>query len=61
MVVRGGALAYHWGEYAMPGDLASARKPVISTLLLYAVQEGIIGSADEPLVKYAGSVARKWG
>jgi CubicO group peptidase (beta-lactamase class C family) len=52
VVVRGGYLAYHWGAYTTPGDLASARKPVISTLLLYGVQDGIISSPDETLDRY---------
>ena len=52
VVVKGGYLAYHWGEYKIPDDLASARKPVISTILLYAVQDGLIESADESLANY---------
>src|SRR5689334_2997569 len=46
VVVRGGYLAYTWGDPSYSADLASARKPIISTLLLIAVQEGLIGSVD---------------
>jgi CubicO group peptidase (beta-lactamase class C family) len=52
VVVRGGYLAYHWGEYTRPGDLASARKPIISALLLYGVQEGLVPSPDATLDRY---------
>jgi CubicO group peptidase (beta-lactamase class C family) len=39
-VVRHGYLVYSWGDVARSADIASAVKPVISTLLLLAVQEG---------------------
>ena len=37
-VVRHGYLVYTWGDEAKSGDIASAVKPIISTLLLLAVQ-----------------------
>ncbi len=52
-LVRGGYLAYTWGEYTQSGDLASARKPIISTLLLMAVQDGLIGSVEDPIAEFA--------
>ena len=52
VVVSGGYLVYAWGEHTRSADLASARKPIISTLLLIAVQEGVIGSVDEPIVRF---------
>jgi CubicO group peptidase (beta-lactamase class C family) len=52
VVVRGGYLAYTWGDPSRSADLASARKPIISTLLLVAVQEGLIESVDEPIVRF---------
>jgi CubicO group peptidase (beta-lactamase class C family) len=45
-VVRHGYLAYTWGDPAKSGDIASAVKPVISTLLLLAVQQGKVPSID---------------
>jgi CubicO group peptidase (beta-lactamase class C family) len=51
VVVRGGTLVHSWGDHTCSADLASARKPIISTLLLLAVQEGLIESVDEPLAK----------
>jgi CubicO group peptidase (beta-lactamase class C family) len=45
-VVRHGYLVYAWGDPAKSGDIASAVKPIISTLLLLAVQQGKIKSVD---------------
>lgn len=45
-VVRGGTLVYSWGDVAKSADVASAVKPVISTLLMMAVQEGKLESVD---------------
>ena len=41
-VVRDGYLVYSWGDIAQSGDVASAFKPLLSTLLFFAVQEGLI-------------------
>lgn len=46
-VMRNGTLIYSWGDIARSQDLASAAKPVISTLLLIAVSEGKLKSVDE--------------
>jgi CubicO group peptidase (beta-lactamase class C family) len=45
-VVKGGTLVYSWGDAAKSADVASAVKPVISTLLLIAVQEGKLENVD---------------
>src|SRR5262245_5878135 len=46
-VMRNGSLIYSWGDVARSQDLASAAKPVSSTLLLFAVHEGKLRSVDE--------------
>jgi CubicO group peptidase (beta-lactamase class C family) len=51
-VVRHGYLVYTWGDPAKSGDIASAVKPVISTLLLMAVQHGKIKSVDTKLAEF---------
>lgn len=51
-VVRRGYLAYSWGDIARSADVASAVKPVISMLLLMAVQEGRIKSVDSPVADF---------
>src|SRR6266850_193104 len=47
-VVHHGYMVYSWGDQGKSGDVASAMKPVISTLLLMAVQEGKLKSVDDP-------------
>jgi hypothetical protein len=51
-VVRHGYLAYSWGDVAQSGDIASAVKPIISTLLLLAVQEGKLRTANDPVADF---------
>ncbi len=51
-VVRHGYLAYSWGDVAQSEDVASAVKPLISTLLLMAVQDRRIASVDRPVAEF---------
>jgi len=52
-VVRDGFLVHQWGDIDSHKDWASAAKPVLSTLLMLAVQEGRLASVDA-LVREAG-------
>ena len=45
-VVRHGKMAFAWGDQTKSYDVASAVKPVISTLLFLAIQEGKLASPD---------------
>ncbi|MBI3853407.1 MAG: serine hydrolase [Verrucomicrobia bacterium] len=45
-VVRHGYMVYSWGDQSKSYDVASAMKPVISTLLFIAIQEGKLDSVD---------------
>lgn len=45
-VVRHGKMAFTWGEQSRSYDVASAVKPVISTLLFLAIHEGKLASPD---------------
>ena len=49
VIIRDGYLVYAWGDPAAHGDWASSAKPVISTLLLCAVDRGKLDSVDEPI------------
>ncbi|MCS6858833.1 MAG: serine hydrolase [Abditibacteriales bacterium] len=51
-VVRHGYMVYTWGDVSKSGDIASAVKPVISTLLLFAVQEGKLKSVDDKVADF---------
>jgi len=45
-VVRNGLLAYAWGDVTKSAEVASAGDPVLSTLLLMAVDEGRLPGVD---------------
>jgi len=51
-VVRHGYMAYSWGDQSKSGDVASAMKPIISTLLLMAIQEGKLPGVDGPVADF---------
>jgi VCBS repeat-containing protein len=46
-VVRDGYMVYTWGDQTAKADWASAAKPVLHTLLFFAVQENRIASLDD--------------
>jgi CubicO group peptidase (beta-lactamase class C family) len=51
-VVRHGYLVFTWGDPTKSGDIASAVKPVISTLLFLAVQQGKIKDLDAKVADF---------
>jgi CubicO group peptidase (beta-lactamase class C family) len=51
-VVRHGYLVYSWGDLAQSGDIASAVKPIISTLLFRAVQQQKVKSIDAKVADF---------
>ena len=51
-VIRDGYVVYTWGDQAARPDWASASKPILHTLLGFALQEGKIASLDEPIGKW---------
>jgi CubicO group peptidase (beta-lactamase class C family) len=51
-VVRHGYLVYSWGDASKSGDIASAVKPVISALLMFAVQERKLKSVDDKVADF---------
>lgn len=51
-VVRHGYMAYSWGDQSKSSDVASAFKPVLSTLLFLAIQEGRIKSMDGTVAEF---------
>src|SRR5689334_5774809 len=52
VIVRHGYLVYSWGDITKPADVASAFKPILSHLLLIAVQEKRIASADDKVADF---------
>ncbi len=51
-VIRHGSMVYQWGDISQSQDVASACKPVLSTLLCFAIQEGLITNPDEPVARF---------
>lgn len=51
-IVRNGYMVYEWGDIKKSGDVASAFKPVLTTLLYLAIQNGLVESIHEPISKY---------
>lgn len=51
-VARHGFMVWSWGDAARSSDVASAFKPLLSTLLLLAVQEGRLAGVDEPVAAF---------
>jgi len=51
-VVRHGYVAKSWGDQAERGDWLSSAKPVLSTLLFFAIQEGLATGVDQPIVEF---------
>jgi CubicO group peptidase (beta-lactamase class C family) len=48
-VVHRGFLVYSWGDVSKTADVASAGQPVITTLMLLAVQDGRLKGVNDPL------------
>jgi len=51
-VVKGGYMVFEWGDQSKSADVASAMKPLITTLMLMAVEEGKIARVDEKLSRF---------
>ncbi len=50
--VKNGYVVKTWGSQSERGDWASSAKPVLSTLLLFALQEGRIKSVDQSVADF---------
>lgn len=51
-IVRHGYVVKTWGDQSQKGDWMSSSKPVISTLLFFAVQEGKLASVHAPISEF---------
>jgi CubicO group peptidase (beta-lactamase class C family) len=58
-VVKDGFVVHAWGDQGKRSDWMSAAKPVISTLLLFALQEGRIHSVDQPIADFGWDLKGK--
>ncbi|HGJ64379.1 TPA: hypothetical protein ENS27_03190 [bacterium] len=51
-VIRYGYIIHEWGDQSRRADVASAVKPIYSHFLFKALEDNMIESLDEPVVKY---------
>ncbi len=51
-VIKDGYVIKDWGDQARIGDWASSAKPVLSTLLFFAIEEGLVTNVDQPVVDF---------
>lgn len=58
-VIRDGYIAKSWGEQEKVADWFSSAKPVFSTLLFFAVEEGLVKSVDQPVAEFGWALEEK--
>ena len=58
VVVRHDSLVYSWGRPNVSVDVASAEKPIMVHLVFKAIEKGLIGSIDDPVVKWEPALAK---
>lgn len=58
-IVKDGYVVKSWGSQSEKGDWASSAKPVLSTLLMFAMKEGKIKSFDQPIVEFGWPLSEK--
>lgn len=58
-VVKDGYVVKTWGSQSERSDWYSSAKPVLSTLLMFAVQEGKVESVDTPIATFGWELSVK--
>ncbi len=58
-VVKHGYVVKTWGDQSKHWDIFSASKPVLSTLLMFALHEGKIRSFDQPIADFGWDLLPK--
>ncbi len=58
-IVKNGYVVKTWGSQFEKGDWASSGKPVLSTLLMFALKEGKIKSFDQPIADFGWDLSPK--
>lgn len=51
-VIKDGYVIRKWGDQAERSDWFSSAKPVLSTLLFFAIEEGLVKSVDQPIADF---------
>jgi CubicO group peptidase (beta-lactamase class C family) len=58
-VIKNGYVVKTWGSQDQIGDWASSAKPVLSTLLMFAAQEGKVKGFDQPIADFGWALLPK--
>jgi CubicO group peptidase (beta-lactamase class C family) len=58
-VVRHGLIAKEWGSQSERSDILSSAKPILSTLLFWAVREKRVASVDTPVARFGWDLEPK--
>ena len=58
-IIRNGAMVMTWGSQSEAGDWLSSAKPVLSTLLFFAIQEGRVKGVDQPVSDFGWELLPK--
>jgi CubicO group peptidase (beta-lactamase class C family) len=60
-IIKNGCVVKTWGSQSEKGDWASSAKPVLSTLLMFALKEGKVKSFDQPIADFGWDLSPKDG
>lgn len=58
-VVKDGFMVKTWGDQAQRADVLSSAKPMLSTLLFFAIEEGLVKSVDQPIAEFGWNLKSK--
>ncbi|HEY1599300.1 MAG TPA: serine hydrolase [Pirellulales bacterium] len=58
-VIKDGYVVKTWGSQSEKSDVFSSAKPVLSTLLFFAIQEGKVRSVDQPIADFGWDLLPK--
>ena len=58
-VVKDGYIVKTWGNQSTKGDWFSSAKPVLSTMLFFAIHEGLVESVDQPIATFGWDLSAK--
>ena len=58
-VIKSGYVVKSWGDQTQVADWLSSAKPVLSTMLFFAVEEGLVKSVDQPIRDFGWELKEK--
>jgi CubicO group peptidase (beta-lactamase class C family) len=58
-LIKDGYVVKAWGDQAQVADVLSSAKPVLSTLLFFALQEKLVKSVDQPIADFGWELNSK--